>query len=126
MTRKYLSRTIHFQENIKPKEETTLFNIEGTGSFQKLEITAKGSEYSSITLLIDDEVCLQETFDSLNKKASRYITRYSRPSGEPIGKFAVEIDLQKNFFKSLKFSATNKHASLGMQIKGTVHYNSAR
>lgn len=124
VSKKSLPKTVHFKEAIKPNKEKTMFDIQGKGSFQKLEVTAEGSKYSMIALLVDDEMCLEESFDSLSLKSSRYVRRFFVPNPQsPIGRFAIDIDLPRNFFKNLKFSVTNKHENIDLQIKGTVHYN---
>jgi len=123
VTRQYLSKTIHFQTEINPKIEKVLSNIQGIGVFKKLEMTAKGSMYSMITLSLDGEVCLRESFQSLSLRSSRYITKFIRLNPlSPNGEFAIEVDLQRNFFRNLVLTIFNV-AEPPMQINGSLHYD---
>jgi hypothetical protein len=60
VSRKYMSKKLHTVKEIKPTEERVLFNINGTGSLQKIEMTAKGSSRAMITLTVDGEVTMRE------------------------------------------------------------------
>jgi hypothetical protein len=124
VSRKYLSKTSHFVKEIYPNKEHTAFCINGMGSLQRIEMTARGSQYAQIALLVDGEVCMKDSFDALYRKGSRYITEFRVASPHTEGEFAAEIDLQKNFSKNLELLITNNNSdSLPMKIKGTVHYN---
>jgi hypothetical protein len=124
VSRKYSSKTLHFEKEIMPEKEQTLFNIEGTGSLRRLEMTAKGRPYAMITLIVDDLVCMKESFDSLNGKGSPYITAFKLPNPYAEGEFSIEIDLQENFFKNLELMITNTNSgSLLLKARGTVHYD---
>jgi hypothetical protein len=124
VSRKYSSLTLHFVKEIKPEKEQTLFNIKGKGSLRRLEMTAKGSPYAMITLIVDSLVCLKESFDSLRIKGSHYITEFRLAIPHTEGEFSIEIDLQKNFFKNLELMITNTNSdSLSLKVRGTVHYD---
>jgi hypothetical protein len=124
VSRKYSSETLHFTKEIMPEKEQTLFNIEGTGILQRLEMTAKGSPYAMITLIVDGLVCMKESFNSLRIKGSHYITEFRLPNPHTEGEFSIEIDLQKNFFKNLELMITNTNSeSLFLKVNGTVHYD---
>lgn len=120
MSRKYVPKSLHFKEKIHPKKEVTLFNIEGTGSFQRLEIGGNGSVNCMITLLIDNEVFLDETFQKLHSKSSKYITKYVQPNPlSNTGQFGIEINLPITFFKKVRLYAK---ADMLSEIEGTVQY----
>jgi hypothetical protein len=126
VSRKYVSKTLLFHAEhgnaLKAKEERVLFNIKGAGSLQRLEMLAEGCEFAMITLLIDGEVCWQETFDSLHRKASPYLTVFKKP-GSVLGEYGVQMDMQKNFYANMELSIDNKHDSKAMEIRGTVQYD---
>jgi hypothetical protein len=122
--RKYSSKTLFFVKEIMPEKEQTLFNIDGTGSLQRLEMTAKGSPYAMITLIVDGLICMKESFDSLNRKRSHYIPEFRLTIPHTQGEFSIEIDLQKDFFKNLELMITNTNSdSLSLKVRGTVHYD---
>lgn len=124
VSRKYSSKTLHFPKEIMPEKEQSLFNIEGTGSLRRLEMTAKGSPYAMITLIVDGLVCMKESFDSLKRKGSHYITEFRLPNPHTEGEFSIEMDLQKDFFKNLELVITNTNSdSLSLKVRGTVHYD---
>ena len=125
VSRKYLSKTLHFSMEIKPNEERVLFHVDGVGSFQKLEMTAEGGADAIITLLVDGQVCMRESFRSLRNKASRYLTLFILPSTDPqaLGRFGIDMNLERIFFKNLELMITNKHDTASMNVNGTIHYN---
>lgn len=89
VSRKYSSKALHFEKEIMPEKEQTLFNIEGTGSLRRLEMTAKGRPYAMITLIVDDLVCMKESFDSLYGKGSSYINTFELPNPCEEGEFSI-------------------------------------
>lgn len=118
------SKTLHFIKEILPEKEQTLFTIEGTGFLRRLEMTAKGSQYAWITLIVDGLVCMKESFESLSKRGSHYITEFRLPIPHSAGEFSVEIDLQKSFFKNLELMITNTNSEdFSLKVKGTIHYD---
>jgi hypothetical protein len=123
VSRKYYSRTMHFPKEIKPKENRILFEINGTGTLQRVEMTAAGSPDAKITISVDHLVFLRETFRSLYAKGSSYIRIFMLPNPQGIGQFSIEMDLQKNFFKSIEMSIENRHETETLTVRGTVHYN---
>jgi hypothetical protein len=123
VSRRYVSRACYFPKEIKPKEDRTLFSIDGTGILQKIEIVATGSPDAMITASVDGLVFLRETFSSFVAKGSTYVRRYQLPNPQGIGQFSIEMDLQKNFFKSIELSIDNRHETALLKVRGTVHYN---
>jgi len=123
VSRKYVSKTVPFEEKTMSNEEMTILDIEGQGSFQRLEMTADVSD-CMFTLVLDDEVVLEESFYSLHRKRSPYLRVFDQPN--PLvrsGYFAVDMNLQKNFFKNLKFSIMKIDTDLPLFVEGSVHYN---
>lgn len=120
--RKYVSKTGRFEGILSPNEEKTLFEVEGNGSFQRLETQAKGNPNSRMILTVDGSICWDESFEELLQKSSRYLRVYKRPSPQADAICAVELDLPKNFFRKLRFSVKNPDANSSLEIKGTVHF----
>lgn len=123
VSRKYYSRAMHFPKEIKPKEDRTLFDINGTGILQRVEMTATGSPDAKITISVDHLVFLGETFRSLYAKGSSYIRTFILPNPQGTGQFSIEMDLQKNFFENIELSIENRHETEPLIVKGIVHYN---
>jgi len=123
VSRKFLSKTLHFPKKIKPNEECVLFHVGGMGSLQKIELTAQGRSDATITLIVDGQVSVRESFASLRNKGSHYLTVFITPNIQGLGRFAIDMNLEKNFFKSLELMITNKDETASLDVKGTVHYN---
>ena len=122
-SRKYFSKALQFQREIKPKEGQVIFAIKGSGLLQKIEMTANGHENAIITVSVDNSVFMGETFHSLADRESKYLSEGSFVDGDGVGQFNLEMDLQKNFFKNIELSIDNKHETRPFNVKGTVHYN---
>jgi hypothetical protein len=123
VSRKSLSKAMYFPKDIKPKEHYTLFHINGIGILQKIEITATGNPDAIITASVDGLVFLRETFSGLAAKSSTYLRTFIAPFSQATGQYSIEMDLQKNFFRSIELSIDNRHKTESLKVRGTVHYN---
>lgn len=122
VSRKYHSKTLHLSKEIKPRQEETVFRINGTGSLQKLDITVHGRENATITLIVDGEVFLSGSFGDLRNKDSHYLKSFGFTSRGTV-EIALEVDLPKNFFKSLELLLNNKSEDEPAKAIGTLHYD---
>ena len=119
---KHLSKTPDFSNEVKANEKIRLLNIVGSGTFQRLEISADGSRRAKIILVLDNETCLIESLASLSEKKSKYLTQdYSTFVGNTT-RFSVEVNLEKNFFKSLELFIDNKDEDIPISVNGRVHF----
>jgi hypothetical protein len=124
VSRKYVSKTLHFPKEIPPEKELTLFNILGEGSLKRIEMTAKGSQYAWITLIVDEVVYMKESFEGLLRKSSHFLTVFRLPQPHAEGEFSLEVDLQESFSKNFELRITNTNSdNLLLKVKGTVHYD---
>lgn len=120
----YVSKAVPFEDNISPNKEKTLFEVEGKGSFQRLEIQARGNPDSKMILEIDDNVLWRKSFAELYQEASRYLRKYVLlDPARRDGTFAIELDLPTDFFKNSGFSVKNHDANSDLEIKGTAYFN---
>lgn len=119
----YISRTFQFEDTLPPKKERILFEVKGSGFFQRLEIQVNGNPDSRMILIVDNNIAWNESFEELLQKSSQYLRSYTRPSPEAGAICAVELDLTKNFFADLKLLIKNLDMKSGLKTKGTVHYN---
>lgn len=120
----YVSKTVRFENILSPNEERTFFVIEGKGSFERMEIQAKGNPDSRMTLTNDDSICWDRSFEELNKASMySYLKKYYLPN--PVrrhGEFAVELDFAFDFLKKLRFSVKNHDKDSNLDVKGTIFY----
>lgn len=122
--RKYVSKTARFEGVLSPNEERSFLEVEGNGSFQRLETQALGNPGSRMILSIDDNIFWDKSFEELNQEVSRYLRKYLLPNPTSRwGIFAVELDFPANFFKNLRFSVKNRDTNSNLEIKGIAHYN---
>ena len=123
VSRKYHSKTLHLSIEIKPRQIQSIFCINGTGSLQRLAITVQGDRSALIALTVDDEVCFRKSLWDLVSESSEYLISAGFSGPDQVGKFTIEVNMPKNFFKTLELLLTNKSENIPIKVNGTLHYD---
>ena len=120
---KHLSKTIDFHKEINANQGLALFNINGSGSVQRLELNGEGRKGTKIVLKIDGESCLSESCASLSQRNSKFLTHVNLAFPEVRSyRFSIEMDLDKKFYSRLELFIDNKEENTPFTASGRVHY----
>ena len=120
---KHISKTEIFEKRIESFKELEIFNIQGSGSVERMEIKADGRRTSEIILKIDNEIAVSESRDRLKERNSNFLS-YDNTVSSPVRtyKFYIEMDMQKRFHKSLALVIDNKKEDTPFLVGGKVYY----
>jgi hypothetical protein len=122
VSRKYYSRTVSFNGEIKPKENVIMFDIRGSGLLQKIGIKSLGSPYVLISIDIDGLSVFRKTIMELYQESSTYLRQFSFGNIQD-GSCSLEMALNKNFYKNIKVSTENQHTQVIQKISGNIELN---
>jgi hypothetical protein len=122
VSRKFHSKTMQLSIVIKPQQEQTIFDIDGIGSLQRLDIGVRGMTDTRLALFVDGEVFLENSLLNLCRTDSLYTRSYTvMPNGLCL--VDVEVNLTENFFKNLRLLLNNKSKDEPAKVAGTLNYN---
>ena len=117
VSKKVFSKVIDFNSQVEGNENKTIATIYGKGLFEKLEISGEGCRDSKLVIAIDNEKCLNDTFNYFLNYAPQY-PKYISFTKEY---FTLIIDLPKIFYKNCTVSVEND-SGRGINVKGTLHF----
>ena len=119
VSKKVFSKGIDFNIQVEANENKTIATIDGKGLFEKLEISGEGEgcKDSKLVIAIDNEKCINDTFNYFLNNAPQYFKQISFTKES----FTLIIDLPKIFYKNCTVSVENNSVRT-ITVKGTLHF----